>query len=280
MLASRFQKSRRELRSSTPSQSQQSTSALHFEQFAAAAKSIEVATNNLRGLALTSADSPQPNLDRVDDGLTAPASTDNDNSISVSTEVDNNDQTSNDPVVNHNTSDNKLPVLSRAATKRRKTSLPVVLSAISVRLGAALSELQGLANVLSDITSSSIGTTNHQPKRKFSHIQTANKTSNQPARKRKPQRPRTSKTSDSNSGCTVCGRGNHMKSSCHFLEPDGTSWHPNANLSNEPWATSDFGRQVAEKLGVQILPTFTDVDGNHTELPTRLNLVKPQSGPK
>ena len=266
-------KGRRELRSAPiPQRTSALPTLFQLDQWAATAKSIEVATNRLRRLAINTTTSPQPRY-RLNAVHSSSAQVDSNQSIPVETELIGNNGTANDSTAYQITDSNDSPIPASTTSNERMTSLPTVLSEISVRLGATLSELQGLAIVLSDIVTTSADTTTHQPKRKFSR-------SDQLPRKRKPLRSRTTTSNDSNSCCTVCGRRNHTKSSCHFLEPDGTSWHPNANLSDEPWAMSDFGRQFAERFDVQLLPTYTDVDGDQTIPPARLNLVQPQSRPK
>ena len=43
------------------------------------------------------------------------------------------------------------------------------------------------------------------------------------------------------------------------MKSDGTSWHPNANMSNTPWALSEMGKQYARN-NIKFLPFNMDVN--------------------
>ena len=65
---------------------------------------------------------------------------------------------------------------------------------------------------------------------------------------------------DAKASCTVCGR-NHPPG-CRFLLPDGTSWHPNANLTSMPWSKSVQGIQYLQKTKLHTLAFTIDAEGN------------------
>jgi len=48
---------------------------------------------------------------------------------------------------------------------------------------------------------------------------------------------------------------------------DGTSWHPNANLSNVPWRDSEMGKLVKSTLNRDTLPYTIDVNNNKVNNP-------------
>ena len=65
--------------------------------------------------------------------------------------------------------------------------------------------------------------------------------------------------------CRVCGRLHSDE--CRFLLPDGTSWHPNANLTSMPWSNSVQGIQYLQKTKLHTLAFTIDADGNRVMPP-------------
>ena len=76
--------------------------------------------------------------------------------------------------------------------------------------------------------------------------------------------------------CNVCGRTGHERKDCKFMNPDGkTSWHPNANLTTQPWLTSPNGISMKSKRNAAVLPTFIDENNAPVTVPAWTNFKMP-----
>ena len=75
--------------------------------------------------------------------------------------------------------------------------------------------------------------------------------------------------------CSVCGRVGHERSSCKYMNKDGkTSWHPNANLSYQPWNMTQNGMDFITKRNMPFLPALSDINGNPVTPPAWTGIQK------
>ena len=79
--------------------------------------------------------------------------------------------------------------------------------------------------------------------------------------------------------CDRCGRGGHNEEGCLFRKTDGSSWHPNANLSGTPWAESAMGKAWKEQ-NEAVLPFTKDLKGKPVKVPDWVTAKQNKSGHK